>query len=92
MSGNTPLYIVMGYYHNCSLPAANILSFIHTHDYKEAESVLLELLVNNSRPTQVSNSYYCKDGCFWIKTIMLDMKYENGKNLCVPDPLEKDST
>ena len=51
MSDNTPLYIVMGYYHNCSLPAANILSFIHTHDYKEAESVLLGLLVNNSRPT-----------------------------------------
>ena len=90
MSANNPLYIVMGYYNTHSSPSVTVLSFIHTHDYKLAESVLFKLLIHNPRPTNITNSYYCKDGCFWIKTVTLDVEYDRGKNLCVPDPLEKD--
>tara|TARA_Y100000389_G_C17441028_1_gene508567 strand:+ start:894 stop:1169 length:276 start_codon:yes stop_codon:yes gene_type:complete len=89
METNTILYMVMGYLYNECNPTAHVKNFITTHDYKEAEKHLWILLTNDGKETGFSKSFSCKSGVFWIKTIKLGSFYENGRNLCVPDPLEK---
>ena len=86
------LYIVSGYTNNiasCGNPT--VKSFLFTHDYKIAKQKLDSLLKNNIRPTGVSNSFYGTGGCYWIKTILIDMDYEKGEDMRVPDPIEKDT-
>lgn len=88
METNNIIYMVMGYLYKECNPMAHVKNFITTRDYKEAETHLWILLTNNGKETGFSKSFSCKTGVFWIKTIKLDYFYEDGRNLCVPDPLE----
>lgn len=79
----------MGYYYDECTPATRVRTFIITHEYKSAERHLWMLLTKEHKQTGFSKSYSCKSGVFWIKTMELDVFHVQGRDMCVPDPLEK---
>ena len=83
------LYMVMGYFYLECNPAARVKTFIVTYDYSLAEKTLSTLLTHKSKETGFSKSHSCRDGVFWIKNAEMDNFYKQGRNMCVPDPLEK---